>query len=100
MTVTIKSVGEVALELASDFRDRRIAANFTQQDLAERSGVTLASLKRFERTGNISLKSLLLLALPLGCLSSFTTALKQDDLSGLTMADLFPSKQKRKRVRK
>ena len=54
--------------LKTKFRQRRKALGYTQAELAERSGVSLGSLKRFERTGQISLESLLKLALVLGCL--------------------------------
>jgi transcriptional regulator with XRE-family HTH domain len=95
----IKSPQEVSAEIASKVRARRLAANLTQLQLAQRSGVTLASLKRFERTGNISLQSLLLLAVPLGCLDSFSELLPEQGLHGMAMADLFQSKPKRKRAR-
>lgn len=45
--------------------------NLTQRELAARSGVTWASLKRFERQGLIALDSLLKLALVLECLNDF-----------------------------
>jgi transcriptional regulator with XRE-family HTH domain len=45
--------------------------NLTQEELAARSGVTLGSLKRFERQGLIALDSLLNLALVLNCLDDF-----------------------------
>jgi transcriptional regulator with XRE-family HTH domain len=45
--------------------------NLTQRELATRSGVTLSSLKRFEREGLIALDSLLNLALVLDCLDDF-----------------------------
>ena len=36
-----------------------------QTDLAERSGVTLASVRRFEKEGEVSLKNLVLIAIAL-----------------------------------
>ena len=48
----------------SGIRKRR---RLTQQDLSERSGVSLGTLKRFETTGQISLLSLTKLAIALGC---------------------------------
>ena len=44
---------------------------YTQTECATRSGVSLGSLKRFERTGQISLESLLKLAFVLECLGDF-----------------------------
>ena len=45
--------------------------NLPQRALADRAGISLASLKRFEREGLISLHSLLSLAMALGCLDDF-----------------------------
>ena len=57
--------------LKTNFRQRRKALGYTQPELATRSGVSLGSLKRFERFGQISLESLLKLALALECLGDF-----------------------------
>jgi len=62
---------ETAQHLAKKVRELRLARNWKQATLAERSGVTQASLRRFERTGQISLQSLLKLAFALGRLSDF-----------------------------
>jgi len=67
----LKTPKDVQKELAGRFRARRLSTNLTQQGLAARSGVTWSSLKRFERTGLISLKGLLELALVLNCLGDF-----------------------------
>lgn len=58
-------------ELALKHKTLRKQAGFTQSELARRSGVSLGSLKRFERTGQISLESLLLLADVLNRLDDF-----------------------------
>ncbi|WP_446425563.1 helix-turn-helix domain-containing protein [Mailhella sp.] len=60
-------------KLASSAKARRLELNITQAELAERSGVSLGSLRRFESTGEISLRSLLELALVLGELKEFST---------------------------
>jgi transcriptional regulator with XRE-family HTH domain len=67
----LKSVNEVQAGIAGRFKARRLAMNLPQRDLASRAGVTLASLKRFEREGLISLSSLLSLAMALDCLDDF-----------------------------
>ena len=71
MSITLKTVREMQAEIASRFKARRLAMNLTQEELAVRSGVTLGSLKRFERLGLIALDSLLNLALVLDCLDDF-----------------------------
>lgn len=43
----------------------------TQKDMAERTGVSLGSIKRFEQTGEISFHSLLKIAFVLDCLDDF-----------------------------
>ena len=71
MAVCLKTVREVQTGIVERFRDRRLAMNLTQRELAARSGVAWSSLKRFEREGLISLDSLLNLALVLDCLDDF-----------------------------
>ena len=53
-----KTNAQVLKELAQRSRDLRKANKLSQQELAERSGVSLGSLKRFESTGKVSLESL------------------------------------------
>jgi len=64
---------EIMQELKAKFRERRKSLGYTQNELATRSGVSLGSLKRFERSGQISLESLLKLALVLECLEDFSS---------------------------
>lgn len=71
MSVCIISPHDMELELAELVRARRLAMNFSQKSLAERSGVSFGVLKKFERTGKISLTSLLKLALVLEALAEF-----------------------------
>ena len=49
----------------------RLSRNVTQAALADHSGVSLGSLKRFERTGEISLHNLLRLAVALNASDAF-----------------------------
>ncbi len=78
MSLSLKTPKEVALDIASRLRARRLAQNLTQAGLASRAGMSTPSLKRFEKTGEISFVSLLRIALVLGCLDEcenlFTTA--------------------------
>lgn len=66
------SVGEIQRALASRIRQRRLEKNLTQDELASRSGVSLASYRRFESTGEISLKSLILVAKTLNISDDFS----------------------------
>ncbi len=62
---------EMMETLKTKFKQRRKTLGYTQPELASRSGVSLGSLKRFERFGQISLESLLKLAFVLECLGEF-----------------------------
>lgn len=57
---------DIKTELVKRERMRRKEAKISQAELANRSGVSLASIKRFESLGEISLSSLLRIAVVLG----------------------------------
>ncbi|MEG0477562.1 MAG: helix-turn-helix transcriptional regulator [Raoultibacter sp.] len=67
-----KTPPEIAGELAQNVRARRKEAHLSQLALAKKSGVSLGSLKRFESSGEISLFSLLKIAIALDCEDDFT----------------------------
>lgn len=73
--LSIKSPKEVAKELADRLRQHRLAYAWSREELATRSGVTVASLKRFELTGNISLHRLLAICFTLGIINDFESVL-------------------------
>lgn len=55
----IKTPVEVANSLSIKARQLRLGRKWTRKTLSERSGVPVASLRRFEDTGKISLESFL-----------------------------------------
>ena len=67
----LKSPDEVNKGIAKRMRQRRKEKKITQVQLAKYSDVSLGSLKRFERTGEISLTSLVKIAFALGCEDDF-----------------------------
>ena len=66
---------EVSKVLAEKHRTLRKQLKISQEEMAERSGVSMGSLKRFENTGKISLDSLLKLMHLLGRLNEFDNLL-------------------------
>lgn len=68
----LKTPQEVRRDIAARAQARRLLLNISQKELAMRSGVSLGSVKRFEGTGEISLTSLLSVALVLGDLEAFS----------------------------
>lgn len=84
---------DVRLEIAHKHKKFRKQRGYSQIDLAERSGVSLGSLKRFETKGQVSLESLLKLVFILGRLSDFESVLKPDE-NLEHIEKLFDSKKK------
>jgi len=86
-----KQPSEIALLLAQKVRVLRKDKGYSQKELAERCGVSLASIKRFEQSGQISLESLLKIAHLLGKLNDFESILNPPDISKDTLNKLFKS---------
>jgi len=64
--------GVILKNIAGRMKRNRLELNLSQQALAKKSGISLGSLKRFEQTGEISLKSMVMLALALDATHEFT----------------------------
>lgn len=94
----ISSPQELALGLGQRLRLRRLEADLSQSGLASRAGITLSSLKRFERTGEISLERLLCLAIALGLIDSFHQLLLAEQPK--TLDDVIATSPKRQRGRR
>lgn len=60
-----KTPRQIELEIAQMAKLRRKEAGLTQEQLAQKSGVSLGSLKRFETKGKISMESLIKIAFAL-----------------------------------
>tara|TARA_B100001093_G_C26686171_1_gene952726 strand:- start:160 stop:468 length:309 start_codon:yes stop_codon:yes gene_type:complete len=89
-------------KLAEQTRARRLQMELTQAGLAERSGVALPTLRKFERTGIISLESFLKLHMVLGGLDDIlkATQIKEENFSSIDDvldANNTPTRQRGKR---
>ena len=62
---------ELAVNLGVKAKALRLLAGWKRATLAERAGVSSASLKRFEQTGQASLELVLRVAMSLGRLTEF-----------------------------
>lgn len=71
ITLTKKTPDTIQREIAERARARRKELHLSQAALAERSGVSLGSIKRFEREHEISLASLVRLSIALDCREDF-----------------------------
>lgn len=97
--MAIKTPFEFAKEISKKARNKRLKLNLSQKTLSEKSGVSYSSLKKFEQKGQISLESLLKIALVLGEIDQFDCLFTKDDELPTSLDELFVD-QSRKRGRK
>lgn len=71
LTFNVPNLDDIASQIADRVKTRRLELNLTQEGLATRSGIKFATYRRFEQTGEISLKGLLRIGLALNALSEF-----------------------------
>ncbi len=90
---------EMAQAIAERCRRRRLALGFTRFQLAERAGVSSASLKRFERTGNVSFDALIRLAIALDATEGFDQLFSKKSYQSLEEVIGEPTRQRGRRRR-
>ena len=94
---SLQTPEQVGRSLATRLKALRLAKGWKQATLAERSGVSLASLRRFETSGQVSLQHLLALAFALNRLDDFDAVLQAPRASSL--AELEAAEKQRGRQR-
>ena len=90
---------KVQEKLAKQARARRLHMELTQAGLAERSGVALPTLRKFERTGIISLESFLKLHMVLGGLEDILKATQLKDTAFTSIDEVLKAKLPQMRQR-
>ena len=80
-----KTPKEVMVLIANNIRAIRKDKKLTQKELSVKSGVSLSTLKKFEKTGIIALESLLKLSNALNRLQEFESILQVNDLEDKNM---------------
>jgi transcriptional regulator with XRE-family HTH domain len=75
-SLQLQTPDEMARQLAERVRDERLRLSWKQETLARRSGVSLPTIRRYERTGRTSVENLLKLCHALGRLDEFAALLK------------------------
>ncbi|MDB4947987.1 MAG: hypothetical protein JWM27_636 [Gemmatimonadetes bacterium] len=71
LPVELLTPGELAESISERVKALRLARGWTQQETAERAGITLGTYRHFERTGSIALERLLKLAVILNAQAGF-----------------------------
>ena len=72
LSINIQTPSSIMETIRNNFKRARLGLELTQEGLSNRSGVSLGSIKRFENSGEISLKSILKLAIVLNCIDDFS----------------------------
>lgn len=88
-----KTPKDYTLELASKFKKIRTKNKLSRKELAERSGVSESSIKRFETSGQIALLSLLKITQITGRMSDFDVIFNPDNNEHIEQ--LFSDKMKK-----
>lgn len=81
--VPVVTVQSITKELVLRFKKRRKESGLSQKQLSQRSGVSYASIRRFESIGEISLKSLIKISFSIGYLEDFNELYKTMKLHNL-----------------
>lgn len=96
---SLRTPEKVATTLAARAKELRLAKGWRQVTLAERSGVSLASLRRFEESGRVSLRNLLRLAFALNRLDDFDALFQAPRASSMAELEAGEKRPKRQRGR-
>ena len=67
----------ITKEMTNDFRTRSIEKNLTREQVADKSGVAVSNITRFEQKGLISLKNLIGIAIALEYTSEIKNVFSQ-----------------------
>lgn len=93
LTHMLYSPAELARSLGQNAKQLRLAKNLSRKTLAELSGVSESSIKRFEVSGSITLESMILLATALDALEPVAVLFKSEQPGSIT--ELKNAKRKR-----
>ena len=99
MISSLKTPGEMLSDIRSFIKEGRLSFNLTQEQLADRANVSLAVLRKFERTGKISLESFVKLAFVLGLNDKLLEALRAQPSSNASLSDILTQASEPKRQR-
>ena len=83
ISFNISTPDDVAKQIATRVKARRLELNLTQEGIAARAGLKFATYRRFEQTGEISLKGLLQIGVALNALSEFDALFAQKQYQSL-----------------
>jgi transcriptional regulator with XRE-family HTH domain len=97
--LVISSPGAIQRQIARRVVASRLALGWTREVLAERSGIAVDTLKRFEQTGQVSLERLLKIAVALDALREFSGLFPEPAAASLDELETRAAARRRIRVR-
>lgn len=99
MMISLLTVSKAQKILSEQVKAKRLQQGFTQEGLANRAGVRLPTLRKFEQKGLISLESFLKLLAVIGCLEDVVRILKIDNESFDSIEDVLKGRPQKPRKR-
>ena len=97
--IALMTPAKAKSKLAQNMRERRLAMNLTQAGLSKRSGVALATLRKFEQSGAVSVDNLFKLMLVVGGLDGLIKASAPDSSNFNSIDDVLSGTEAPKRKR-
>jgi transcriptional regulator with XRE-family HTH domain len=91
--LSLKTEPDVLREVADTLRAYRLALGWRQLDLADRSGVAIATLRRFEGSGKIGFQGLAKLLVTLGLADNFLSNFKRPTRAPASIDDFLAANQ-------
>lgn len=95
---TLDNPDYIMIQVAENFRKRRVEKNITRQRISELSGVPLSTVARFEQKGLIAFESLIKLAMALGYTSEIKDLFSAPKFDTMEELDLIRRKSHDKRA--
>lgn len=92
-----KTPDSIIQEIAARVRKRRLELNLTQKSFASRAGIALPTYRRFERSGEISLRGLVLISLALDKSDDFDLLFASPSYKSIDDIAQMDKNKKRKR---
>ncbi len=99
ISIRMMTPQEIQKVIAQQARALRLKINLSQQTLSKKSGVSYGSLKKFEQTGQISLESLIKIAVVLERSDDFKMLFAPSSLTSALSIDELIEAKKRERGR-
>lgn len=94
----LDNADDIARQVADNYRKRRVEMNISRREIAEKAGVPLPTVARFEQKGLISFETLVKLAIALGYASDVRNLFSTPHFNTIEELDMIRRKSGDKRA--